>query len=335
MDAVGANPDDNLSIDMLESFLRRGPRAVVEWCRDGHLPRGGNLLILVDQFEELFRYGNYAQREEAEAFTALLMESAISVEVPIHVVITMRSEYLGACALIPGLVERVNAGLYLVPRMTRDQCREAIEGPAGVIGFTVEPALVNRLLNDLTSFAPWESDDNSDQLRQLSRRADQLPLMQHVLNRLWLRTADRADGHRVVLTLSEYERLGGLQGALDAHAAEVMDSLKEEQRPVVETVFRALVDGASLANAVRRPCQFGDLVSLANGNSAAVTAVVDTFRSPACNFLQPATPEPIDDATIIDISHESLIRQWSRLSDWLDQEAHAAAFWKRLELGTK
>ena len=63
------------AIDTLDTFLRRGPRSLIEWVNDGNLPIKHNLLVLVDQFEELFRYGDYAGREEAEAFAALLLES--------------------------------------------------------------------------------------------------------------------------------------------------------------------------------------------------------------------------------------------------------------------
>ena len=84
----------------MRGFLARGPRSIIEWCRDGNLPKGTNLLLLVDQFEELFRYHDYATREETQAIVALLLEAAHSSEFPIYVTITMRSEYLGACALI-------------------------------------------------------------------------------------------------------------------------------------------------------------------------------------------------------------------------------------------
>ena len=98
-------PPSRLDVEMLASFLTRGPRAVVEWCQDGHLQPGRNLVLLVDQFEELFRYGDYAGHEEAEAFVALLLESSRAADVPIYVVMTMRSEFLGACALFPGLAD--------------------------------------------------------------------------------------------------------------------------------------------------------------------------------------------------------------------------------------
>ena len=99
----------------------------------------------------------------------------------------MRSVFLGACSLIEGLADAINAGMYLTPRMTREQCREAIEGPAAVCDIDIEPALVNRMLNDLANFAAWDTADAHDQLDRIMRRADQLPLLQYTLNRMWLR----------------------------------------------------------------------------------------------------------------------------------------------------
>ncbi|HTU56142.1 MAG TPA: hypothetical protein VMF62_19415 [Acetobacteraceae bacterium] len=320
-------------------YLRRGPRSVVAWCREGNLPAGANLLILVDQFEELFRYADYAGRddaqaflaplrEDAESFAALLIESARSRETHIYVVITMRSEYLGACALFPDLAEEINAGLYLTRRMTREETREAIEGPAGVCGFSIEPALVNRLLNDLASLAPWEDEAGAGELQALARRADQLPLMQHVLNRLWLRTRAEADpaagSARVTLRLAQYQELGGLSGALNAHAEEVLDSIDPAHRPAARTVFRSLVSGSSIADAVRRPCRFGELAEKLGGKTESAAAIVEAFRHRDCNFIVASPAGPLASETMIDISHESLIRQWLRLSEWLRDEANAA-----------
>jgi hypothetical protein len=89
-----------------------------------------------------------------------------------------------------------------------------------------------------------------------------------------------------------------------------------------------------VAEAVRRPTRFSDLVEICNGDEAGVRAVVDAFRAPGCNFLapalDPANPRPLVAATIIDISHESLIRQWKQLSEWLEAEARAVRQWRRL-----
>ncbi len=329
-----AKPVTDADAALFRAFLLRGPRSVAEWCADGHLPAGTNLLLLVDQFEELFRYQDYAGREEAEAFAALLIESARQSKVPIYVTLTMRSEYLGACALIDGLAEAISAGLVLIPRMMREHCRSAIAGPAAVCGFKIADELTNRLLNDLAAFAPWDDRSTRDQLDRLARRADQLPLLQYCLNRMWTRARDDAPDAPITLTLADYERIGGLSGALNAHADEVLRGLGDDCRPVAETVFRALTEGSVASEAVRRPTRFDELVAICGEDETRARKVVDAFRAPGCNFLapgfDPVTQRPLTPDTIVDISHESLIRQWKQLSEWVEAEGRARRQWQRL-----
>ncbi len=327
-------------VDLLRGFLARGPRSVIEWCRDGNLPEGTNLLLLADQFEELFRYQDYAKREETHALVELLLESAHSTEFPIYVTLTMRSEYLGACALVEGLAEAISRGMVLIPRMTRAQCREAIVGPAEVCGIKTDLPLVNQLLNDLASFASWD-DTGGDELDRQARRADQLPLLQYTLNRMWLKAREqrgsgKPGGGPLVLRLSDYEAIGGLRGALNAHADQLLNELAAKGLGgAVATVFRSLVSGTTVAEAVRRPRRFGELVTLAGGNEQGVRDVVDTFRAAGCNFLAPELDpqnlKPLASDTVVDISHEALIRQWSKLSEWLLQESRSAQNWRRLQ----
>src|SRR5262249_29181094 len=322
--------ESGTDVELLRKFLARGPRSIIEWCRAGQLSKGENLLLLVDQFEELFRYQDYAGREEAEAFVDLLMESAHTNEFPVYVTITMRSEYLGACALIDGLAEEINAGMYLTPRMTREQCREAIVEPARLYDIEIEDALVNRLLNDLASFAPWDARDvhENTQLDRLVRRADQLPLLQYTLNRMWFLARERTGEGHVKLGLADYK---GLSFALNEHADEIFERLKKEKLPV-EGVFRALTSGTSIADAVRLPTRFDRLVSICGGDESAVRKIVNAYAAPECNFLLPESDplKPFTADTVIDISHESLIRQWKRLSEWMAKESNAALQWRRL-----
>lgn len=321
--------DHRLPDAILRELLAQGPLSLAEWYAAQDWPSSTNLLVLVDQFEELFRYSDYAAREEAEAFASLLIESARATHVPVHIVITMRSEFLGACALLPGLTEEINNGLYLTPRMARAECREAIMGPSRRMGFTVDEDLVNQILNDLAMFAPWEQDLTGAQGQLLSRRADQLPLMQHLLNRLWLQ-AENDENSRKRLTLAGYRRIGGLEGALDAHGEQVLERLSDADRSLVEPLFRTLVSGPDPSTAVRRPARFDELVGIAGGDAGATQRVVDAFRSPDCNFLRPDTSQPVADDTLIDIGHESLIRQWSLLNQWTQTEARSEANWARL-----
>jgi TPR repeat protein len=329
-DAAGSPTETDVAA--LTDRLRDGPRAVAQWCREDHLPQRTNLLLVIDQFEELFRYANYAGREEAEAFVALLLESAAAQGVPIYVVLTMRSEFLGPCALFPDLAERINAGLYLTRRMTRDEMQDAITGPAGVCGFVVEPALVARLLNDLESFTLAQEDGGGDQLQQLARRADQLPLMQHVLNRLWLRAQGGSPTEPIMLRLADYDGLGGMSGALNDHAEEVLRNVAPEYRDAAEPVFRALMSGETVATALRIGRRVGELIEIAGKEKrAAVEKVIEAFRDPSCNFLMASREGAIDDDTVIDISHESLIRHWGRLGMWLQHEAKKAADYRYLD----
>jgi TPR repeat protein/energy-coupling factor transporter ATP-binding protein EcfA2 len=311
---------DPAQMQALAERLRFAPGALTKWCAEGNLPPDTNLLVIIDQFEELFRYQDMSGQEASEAFVARLIEAAETREAPVYVVITMRSEFLGPCAMIPRLAEEINTGLYLVRRMTRDEMRAAIEGPADYCGFDIEPVLVTRLLNDLARFAPWEGDAAIDRLQLLARRADQLPLMQHVLNRLWRQAKPGPDGD-ITLRDEDYSRLGDLGTALSTHADEVLDSVAAHRR-AAEVIFRALVEGRSIATAVRRPCKLSTLIAL-TGDHAATVAVIEAFRSRSCNFLTPPASVPLDGDPMIDISHESLIRQWKTLAEWTLKEAAA------------
>jgi PQQ-dependent catabolism-associated CXXCW motif protein len=328
-------------------FKSEGPRELIKWCREGHLADGTNLLLLVDQFEEFFRYRNTEEREEAQAFISLLLESRWprgvaspqEAQVPIYVTITMRSEYLGACALMLGLAEAINEGTYLTPRMTREQCEEAIIGPALVCGVEIEDRLVTRVLNDMADFAPWEEQrESKDRLSRLARQADQLPLMQYALNQMWRRAQEtREPDGTIRFRLDDYL---GLERELDARGDEVYDGLSDALKTTARKVFRAVTSGSTPANAERRPTRFGDLVKICGERSGdAVAEVIDKFGPRHCQFLTCDVPQT-DNATVpdqagIDISHESLIRQWSKLSHWVREEYRSAESYRDIERKAK
>lgn len=133
---------------VLEVTLRRSGLGLVEAIRQARLPATDNILVVVDQFEELFRFAEPSKssrnEDDAAAFVKLLLESATQTTLPIYIVITMRSDFIGDCARYRDLPERVAAGLYLIPRMTRDQRREAIERPAMVAEAAIAPRLIDR-----------------------------------------------------------------------------------------------------------------------------------------------------------------------------------------------
>ena len=307
--------------EFLTAALRRGPLGLAEALRDAPPPGQRKLLLLIDQFEEIFRFRREGDRDEADAFVELLLASAVQEDVPIYVVLTMRSDYLGDCNLFAGLPEALNDSQFLTPRLTRDQRREAIEAPALVFEGQIEPALVNRVLNDMDA------------------GPDQLPLMQHALMRLWTRACrapapsiDAVPGSReIVLALADYEAIGGLKTALSGHADEVFDRLDEGQRTIAEVLFRGLSERGAEGRDIRRPTPLRSVAEVAGVPVERVVPVVEAFRHPDLSVLVPPLPTPLGPETILDISHESLIRQWQRLQAWAEAEASSADMYRRLE----
>jgi len=356
--ALGERRDHEGAGAFLEATLRRGPLGLIEVLRETPLPSGTNLLLLVDQFEEVFRFRASTDHDEADAFVALLLSST-QQESFIYVVLTMRSDYIGDCAIFAGLPEALNQSQYLTPRLTREQRRSAIVGPARVFGGDVEPQLVNRILNEMRP------------------EPNLLPVFQHLLMRMWTydrsrttdgnaslgaedgstrapalaaaqapRTAwlgnigssaaavtvaeprDTANGR--ILTLRDYDAVGGFANALSNHANEVFDSLNETQRKTATVMFRRLCERGHQLRDVRRPTPLLEILELAHLNLDGVTQVADAFRSPEHSFLTPSFPEPLTTETVLDITHESLIRQWDRLNKWVELERESARTYRFL-----
>lgn len=333
---AGRKPPDAGTADYIEGELRRGPRSIALWCNEGNLGKHEKLLVLVDQFEELFTSSAAGARDEGDAFATLLVEASQASDAQIYVVVTMRSDYFGACGAHPALAAKIGEGIFLTPRMQRDQCEEAIEGPADVVGFHIQPALLNRILNDLNRFAAFEGGTLT-KAGQTGRQADQLPLMQYALNQMWLAKSRDAQGNprkpgEIELTLDDYTAIGahegapedgkafgGLEGALDRQGTQLIGTLEAEgiSEAKVEAVFRALVRGPTLDLAVRDAKPVAAIAAVSGVGEDDVRRIVAVFADPTCLFLR-------DDGREIDLSHESLIRRWSRLSAWFVAEAEAA-----------
>ncbi|MEO5741527.1 MAG: hypothetical protein ABIS29_13125, partial [Vicinamibacterales bacterium] len=307
--------------EIIESGLRTSKIGLITAFEQARLAGGVNLLVVADQFEELFRYQRvgasgsgteHGLLEEAKAFVDLLLEVCRHPSLPVYVVLTMRSDFLGDCSQFVGLPEAINGGQYLVPRMNRDERRLAIVGPVGVGGATIDPALATRLVNDV--------GDNPDQLS----------ILQHALNRTWARWQHQG-GRQGPLELKHYEAIGTMAHALDQHAERAFAELDtERKRSVCERIMKALTDWGTDARGTRRPTTLGTLCALTGATDAEVIGVIDVFRKPSRSFLMPPAGVSLHPEKVIDISHESLMRVWERLKTWGEEEARSAQTYRRL-----
>jgi hypothetical protein len=281
---------------------------LVEVVRKAGLAPGESLLVVVDQFEELFRFAHEGGHGDAEGQASLfvgLLLRAVESDVPIYVTLTMRSDYQGDCAQFPGLPEALNRSQYLVPRLTRDQRREAIVRPLELVGTAATPRLVNRLLNDA-------GDD-----------PDQLPVLQHALLQTYRQW--RKKGGQGEIDLPDYETIGGITNALGQHGDDILSGFAEEDRRLAEKIFRGLTT-IERGRAVRRPKELGALYAVVDAADAParqrVDAIVSTFARREHSLLLLSSPE-LAPGTVVDITHESLIRKWPALRRWVQEESRS------------
>jgi WD40 repeat protein len=307
--------DKKIKRTIVSTLLRSSSLGLVEAIQQSRRSADVNYLVLVDQFEELFRFrdGNDPNSvNETLGFINLLMEAVNYADAPIYVAITMRSDFIGDCAMFSDLTRKINDSHYLIPQMTREQKRRAIEGPVAVGHAKIAPRLTQQLLNDL--------GDNPDQL----------PILQHSLMRTWTYWAKYKDYEDEPVDLKHYEAIGTMSQALSLHANEAFDELDEPQKRICEIIFKAITERRGENFGIRRPTKLSEIASIADVSENEVIAVIEKFREPGRSLLTPGYGTPITSRSMVDISHESLMRIWVRLKNWVDDEADAVQMYLRL-----
>ncbi|MFO0363487.1 MAG: AAA family ATPase, partial [Acidobacteriota bacterium] len=259
-----------------------------------------NLLLVVDQFEEIFA----APADEAAAFVALLLRAAADLAVPLYTVLTMRSEFLGESPRFAGLAQVMSDAQYLVPRLTREQLTEAIRGPLDMAGVAVDDALVQQLLNDA------------------GNDPDQLPALQHALQRLF---GGLAAGQPLSLGFYKKHPELAVGRSVHTHAEELARALEPG---LLAGVFRALTRRDEGGRELRRPARRSHLCAVTGATAAEVDAMVACFAG-RDDALLTCTDQRSGDPWV-DITHETLIRQWDRLKGWVADEAASAGWFRRL-----
>lgn len=323
-DDVTGELQEDCVIDVLTT-LSRSSLGLVDAVRQAQLGSGSRLFLLVDQFEELFTLsGKESLRagDQAEAFVKLLLAAAADPSVPVYVMLTMRTDFLGKCAVFPELADTISNSIYLLPQMTRDHLGDAIREPVLVSGGRITDRLVNRLLNDA------------------EHQVDQLPVLQHALMRLWEIAPSSENGGKA-LDVEQYEDLsiGTLSQALDRHATAVFESLNTHERVIAESMFReitAVEDEGQVGQAViRRPALLSQVIRRCRTPAEEVFIVVEKFRQNGRSFIMPPPSVPLAPDKMLDVSHEALLRQWKMLREWAIDDANDREIQLRLSNATR
>ena len=258
------------------------------------------LVLIVDQFEELFTAGEDADSSQAEreAFIATLNAAATVPAGPQKlpqalVVAAVRADFLGRVIAYPPLRAALDAGPFTVGPMSEAELRLAITGPAAETSLAVEPALVEAAIAELREGTAG------------GLRSGVLPLMSQTMAATW--------GHRegTELTLRAYRRAGGVADAVNRSAQAAYDALTSRQRDAARLVFTQLTVITPDGQFARRQCSKTDLRSMGAETAADVNAVIDIFSTRRLLVLG-------EDS--VEISHDVLLHTWTQLQDWLGDD---------------
>jgi WD40 repeat protein/transcriptional regulator with XRE-family HTH domain len=268
------------------------------------------LILVVDQFEELFTGGEDADASQAErdAFIAVLHVAA-TVPVgqpklpPALVLAAIRADFLGQVIAYPQLRAVVDAGLFTVGPMSEAELRLAMTGPAAEAGLGVEPALVEAVISELREGTAGGLGSGA------------LPLMSQAMAATW----ERREGNK--LTLRGYRRAGGVADAVNRGAQAAFDALSGRQHDAARLVFTRLTVVMPDGRFVRRRCSRADLDSPEAGMAADINAVINVFSAQRLLVLGQNS---------VEISHDVLLHTWTQLRDWLGDDQLDRALYSQI-----
>ncbi|BAC89571.1 caspase family protein [Gloeobacter violaceus] len=291
----------------IEGLLHLGAQGLLQWLAARQEPV---VLLVIDQFEELF---TLASPQERRDFLAVLLGALAGAAGRLKLVVTLRADFIGPCLEESELAPLLQQGSFLVPPvLVSADYRQIICKPAQQVNLQVEPELVEALLEEL------------------SGSAGGLPLLEFALEQLW---QVRSEGR---LTLQAYrQEVGGLQGALEARAERVYADLTTEERECAQWIFLSLTQLGEGTEDTRRRVHKSELVverysqDLVERTLQALTAaklvVVDLeegqpagTRSTFGTDIATAAAQLRREVTV-EVAHEVLIRHWSTLRWWLEE----------------
>ncbi|MEO8391925.1 MAG: protein kinase [Chloroflexota bacterium] len=244
------------------------------------------LIVLVDQFEEVFTLTTDAAMRTQ--FIDTLLSAATDPRGRVRVILTLRADFYDRPLLYPRLAELVRAGTEVIVPLTAREMEQAIIAPAERVGLRLEAGLISTILNDL------------------AEQPGMLPLLQYALTEL----CQRREG--LTLTLAAYQAMGGVLGALARRADEIYAVLNPDARALGRQMLLRLITVGEGTEDTRRRVLLSELNAL--GNEDTMEDLINAF---ADYRLLTLDHDPVTRTPIVEIAHEALIREWSRLREWL------------------
>ncbi len=263
------------------------------------LPRDTRLLLIIDQFEELFTL----TRDDAmrERFLEALVALAEDERSNVRVVVTLRADFFDRPLQSPSFGELLKAGTFPLTTPSPDRLSEAIRLPAESVGAKWEPGLVEQIVDDVAD-APGT-----------------LPLLQYALTEVF--AARRSDE----LTHQDYRAVGGVLGALGSRADEVFRGLDSGGRSITRQIFLALVAVQKSGEQTRRRARLADLDAIAERSE--VEEVLKAFGDAR---LLTFDRDPVTRGPNVEVAHEALLTRWPRLAEWITEAREDLLLHQRL-----
>ncbi len=296
------------------------------------------IFILVDQFEELFRFAQ-DNVNSAKTFIDILLRT-VAANKNIYIAITIRTDKLEYCSDYSGLTQAINSSQFLTPTLDRFQTQEAIDGPINIVNGIIEPELSIWLLNSVEELP------------------DKLPLLQHALKYIYTRKSSEPDkglpeqsgGNEkaedekslpdIVIGLVDFAEAFGfdatkieelstdrsiLTSSLSIALDRIYLSLRKDLRHGARSLFCALTDTESLSRDIRRPCSVRQLANSIALSVEDTWQIVRAFSDGNMAYLYVAENAEDPDGSIVDVTHECILRLWENLRDeWLPDELRNA-----------
>jgi DNA-binding SARP family transcriptional activator/WD40 repeat protein/tRNA A-37 threonylcarbamoyl transferase component Bud32 len=272
----------------LEDLLRAGDRGLIK-AVDRFLPPDSQLLLIVDQFEELFTL----TRDEADRnqFLDLLAASVSDPAAKVRILATIRADFFDRPLRHPGFGELLRGGTVPISTPTDSEMRDIITNPAKGVGVAFESGLVERMISEVHG------------------ESGALPLVEFALTELF----EQRDSDLV--TLAAYEASGGVVAALGRRAEEIFSELDDHHRDAARQVFLRLVtpglDGADTRRRVRR-----SELDRIGVDGDTLDGVLAAFGEPR---LLTFDHDEVTRGATVEVAHEALIREWPRLEGWIDE----------------